>query len=129
MTMARILIVDADKHIRGLFSIELSEQGHEVTAAGSCHKLLERIEISQPDLLILDINQSECDGPDVLQEIRRNHVDLRIIICSVYDSCKYGLRALAADHFVIKSYDLTELKTTINRVLEAKGPVHHRAEM
>jgi len=123
--MARILIVDADKDIRGLFSIELSEQGHEVITAGSCHKLGKRIEISRPDLLILDVNLGECDGLDALQEIRRYHAGLPIIICSVYDCCRYDLTAPAADYFVIKSYDLTELKTKINRAVEARESTLH----
>jgi len=111
MAMAKILIIDADRYIRELFSLELSEQGHEVITASSYHNLAERVEKSQPDLVILDIMPRESDCLEALQEIRRRHAGLPVIICSVYDSTEYD--AGDADYFVIKSYNLMELKRKI----------------
>ena len=61
-------------------------------------------------------------GLEMLQEIRRWYADLPIIIFSAYDSYKYDIKAIAADYYVVKSLDLTELKTKIGRALETRAP-------
>ena len=46
------------------------------------------------------------------------HYDLPVILCTAYDTYKYDQMAIAADYYVVKSFDLTELKTAIQRVIE-----------
>ena len=53
--MARILIVDDEKHIRLLYSEELKEEGYEVFVAADGNDILDRIEKDRPDVIILDI--------------------------------------------------------------------------
>ncbi len=117
--MARILVVDDERHIRDWYSLEFTEMGYEVSATGSCHKLMKRMEIFQPDLVILDIRLVDCDGLEILQEIRSSNPDLPIIVCSAYDSYRDDAKTLAADYYVVKSFDLTGLKEKVERALEA----------
>lgn len=118
--MAGIFIVDDDKYIRKLLSLELSEHGHEVTTAGSGRQVIEKIEVAQPDILIMEITLAHCDGVEMLHKIREHRPDLRVIICSAYDLYDYDLSA--ADYFITKSHDLTKLKTMIDRALEQRAP-------
>ena len=117
--MARLLIVDDEEHIRLLYSEELGEEGYDVLSADSGHQLLERIEAEKPDLVILDIKMTEHNGLDLLQNIRNKHYDLPVIICSAYDTFKEDMKSMAANDYVIKSFDLTELKTKIKKALNA----------
>jgi DNA-binding response OmpR family regulator len=117
--MAKILIVDDEEHIRYLYSEELSEAGYEVITAGSGYKLIETIEKEKPDLVVLDIKMVDYNGLDLLQDIRNKVYDLPVILCTAYDTFKEDVKSIAADFYVIKSFDLTELKNKIAMALEA----------
>ena len=117
--MARILLVDDEEHIRHYYSEELSEDGHEMSSVGSGHNLLRRIDFLQPEVVILDIRLVDYDGLELLQEIRKRYYDLPVILCTAYDTFKYDEKAAAADSYIIKSFDLSELKMAIHRAIDA----------
>ena len=117
--MAKILIVDDEEHIRYLYSEELLEAGYEVITADSGYKLLERIEEEGPDLIVLDIKMVDYNGLDLLQDIRNKFYNLPVVLCTAYDTFKEDIKSIAADFYVIKSFDLTDLKNKISMALEA----------
>lgn len=119
--MAKILIVDDEEHIRFLYSEELTEAGYEVITADSGHMLLERIEKEKPDLIVLDIKMVDYNGLDLLQDIRNKFYNLPVVLCTAYDTFKEDMKSIAADFYVIKSFDLTELKNKISMALEANA--------
>ena len=120
--MPKVLIVDDEEHIRFLYSEELTDEGYEVITADSGYKLLERIEQEKPDVVVLDIKMVDYNGLDLLQDIRNKFYDLPVILCTAYDTFKEDMKSIAADHYVIKSFDLTELKSRIAAALEAQIP-------
>jgi DNA-binding response OmpR family regulator len=119
--MAKILIVDDEEHIRFLYSEELTEAGYEVITADSGLGLLERIEEEKPDLVVLDIKMVDYNGLDLLQDIRNKFYNLPVVLCTAYDTFKEDMKSIAADFYVIKSFDLTELKNKISMALEANA--------
>lgn len=119
--MATIIVADDEKHIRERFALELWEEGHDVVTAASCRNLLNSIRTVKPDLLILDIKLVDCDSFELLLKIRDHHRNLRVILCSACDSYRNDPRSAAADYFVVKSCDLSVLKSNIDRALSAGG--------
>ncbi|MDR1677668.1 MAG: response regulator [Deltaproteobacteria bacterium] len=115
--MAKILVVDDEAHIRLLYSEELTEDGYEVVTAENGDKLLELIEKEKPDVVTLDIKMVDYNGLDLLQDIRNKFYDLPVILCSAYDTFKDDMKSIAADHYVVKSFELSELKAKIKEVL------------
>lgn len=120
--MAKILIVDDEEGIRMLYSMELRDEGYDVMTLPDGKDLLDVVENEQPDCIVLDIKMREYDGLDLLQQIRRKHYDLPVILNSAYSSFKVDLKAVAADYYVVKSSDLTELKEKLKVALEARIP-------
>ncbi|MCE5333583.1 MAG: response regulator [Desulfobacteraceae bacterium] len=120
--MPKILVVDDEEHIRLLYSEELKEAGYEVITAESGFKLLETIESEKPDLVILDIKMVDYNGLDLLQDIRNQFYDLPVILSTAYDTFKEDMKSIAADFYVVKSFDLTELKNKIVMALETRLP-------
>ncbi|MCK4728844.1 MAG: response regulator [Desulfobacterales bacterium] len=118
--MARILVVDDEVTLCALYTEELSEEGYEVVSTSDCNRLMEMIEQSGPDLILLDIRMGVYDGLDLLQNIRNVYYNMPVILLSAYSSFKYDLKSIAADSYVVKSADLTELKKKINMALEAR---------
>ena len=121
--MARILLVDDEEHIRQLYTVELSEEGHKVFTVATGHNLMNRIDSLQPEAVVLDIRLVDYDGLELLQDIRNQHHDLPVILCTAYDTYKEDPKSIAADYYVVKSFDLSELKVAIQRALEAHTSV------
>ena len=61
---------------------------------------------------------------DLLLDIRDRYYNLPVILCTAYDTFKEDPRSIAADYYVIKSFDLTELKTKIKRAIDTCLPIH-----
>lgn len=119
--MNKILIVDDDEVIQILYADELTEEGYDVITTGDGVGLLGLIEETQPDLVVLDIRLGGTNGLDLLQDIRNTYYELPVILCSAYSAFKYDLKSIAADYFVVKSSDFSELKVKIKMAFEARN--------
>jgi DNA-binding response OmpR family regulator len=116
--MPRILVVDDEEHIRQFLELELTEAGYDVVTVARCMGVLNKIETTLPDVVILDMMLADTEGVELLQRIRKVYHELAIILlCSPYDSYK----AAAADYCVMKSHDLTELETKVRQAVEANA--------
>ncbi len=120
--MPKILIVDDEEGIRMLYSMELQDEGYDIITLPDGNGLLEVIEKELPDCVIMDIKMKEFSGLDLLQQIRKRYYDLPVILNSAYSSFKVDLKSVAADYYVVKSSDLTELKEKLRLALEARIP-------
>ncbi len=117
----RVLIVDDEESIHLLYREELEEEGYEVYSAMNGPEALEQVEKVQPDLVVLDINMPGMDGIEVLRKIKEKHPQLPVILCSAYPEYKQDLASWASDDYIVKSFDLTELKESIKRNLAKVG--------
>ena len=120
--MTKILVVDDEASIRMLYRDEFEDEGYEVVEAEDGHKLTDRIKQDKPDVIVLDIKMAAYDGLDLLQEIRQQFQDVPVIISSAYGAYKGDYKTLAADYYVVKSSDLSELKQKVKKALEGKVP-------
>ena len=118
--MDKILIVDDEELIRMLYADELQEEGYGVITCGEGSKLMDLIEMESPDVVVLDIQLGEHNGLDLLQDIRNTYYNLPVILCTAYSPYKYDLKSIAADYYVLKSSDLSELKSRIRMALEGE---------
>jgi DNA-binding response OmpR family regulator len=117
----KVLVIDDEAHVRMLYTEELRTHGYEVAASDGSEDPLELIERHGPDLIILDIKLGARSGLDLLQTIRRRHVNLPVILSTAYDSFRCDLKSIAADAYVVKSYDSSELMETVRELLSAPG--------
>ena len=117
----RVLIVDDEESIHIVYREELEEEGYEVLSAMNGPEALEIVSRTPPDVVVLDINMPGMDGLEVLRQIKGRHPDLPVILCSAYPEYKQDLSSWASDDYIVKSYDLTELKESIRRQLARKG--------
>ena len=121
--MKRILLVEDDEHIQFLIREELAENGYEVTIASDgaeAMKMLQAEGASNPDLIILDIRMPRMDGFETMGHLLKSKVDSPIIIHSAYSGYKNHPLTMAADAYVVKSDNFTQLKETISELLGMK---------
>jgi two-component system alkaline phosphatase synthesis response regulator PhoP len=70
--VAKILIVDDEKDIVELLSFLLEKDGHQVVPAYNGKEALAAVEMSHPDLIVLDIMMPEIDGYTVHAMLSEN---------------------------------------------------------
>jgi len=120
MHKTKILVIDDEKHIRMLYQEELEGEGYEVATSDGEEPVLDVLTREVPQVVILDIRlgPDRC-GLDLLQLIRTKGEHVPVILSTAYDSFQHDLKSIAADYYVVKSVDLSVLKSTVRQALEA----------
>ncbi len=115
----KILVVDDEEKIRETLRGVLSDEGYEVADAGDGRSALEALRAERPDLVILDVWLPEIDGITLLEEIKRIHASLPVIIICGHANIEAAVRAtrLGAADFIEKPFSLEALLVSIGRAL------------
>lgn len=113
----KILVIDDEENIRILYNEELQDEGYEVIAVSNAEEANIKIKETNPDLITLDIKMPGIDGIEFLRKLREYDKKIPVVMCSAYGDYKQDFRVWASDAYVVKSSDMTELKSTIKEIL------------
>ncbi|MEW6108341.1 MAG: response regulator [Nitrospirota bacterium] len=113
----KILIVDDDQNILRLYKEELEEEGYNVVTASNGQEAMDMFEKEDPDLVTLDILLPDIDGIKLLRQIKEKKPRLPVIMSTAYDY-RDDFAVWASEAYIVKSADLTELKSTIKKLSE-----------
>ena len=119
--MTTVLVVEDDKNQRLLYEQELKLEGYEVVTASDGKDALGKIQEQLPDLIIMDINMPKMDGIETMGKILGKNREIPVIINTAYSNYKDNFMSWAADAYIVKSSDLSELKNTVKEVLAKKA--------
>jgi len=119
---ATILVVDDESNIRLLYEKELRDEGYNVVLASDAREALAILNQLRPDLVVLDIKMPGMDGIEALHHILSKDNSIPVILNSAYSSYRDSFMSWSADAYVIKSSDLTELKSKIKALLATRRP-------
>ena len=111
----KILVVDDEESIHLLYKEELEDEGYEVSSALNGEDALELFDTQAPDLVILDINMPGMDGIEVLRQMKQKRPDVPVILSSAYPEYKQDLASWASDDYIMKSFNLDELKESVKK--------------
>ncbi|MBS7344322.1 MAG: response regulator transcription factor [Caryophanon sp.] len=106
----KILVVDDEKPIADILQFNLIKEGYDVVCAYDGEEALQKVEESQPDLMLLDIMLPKRDGMEVCREVRKKY-DFPIIMLTAKGSeidKVLGLE-MGADDYVTKPFSTREL--------------------
>lgn len=121
--MSKVLIVDDEANLRLLYRKELEELGYEVLDAATAEEGVRAFESEHPDLVVLDVRMPGMNGLEAMARILDRDRRVPIILNTAFDSYRDDFTSWAADAYVTKSPDTTELKQTIKRLLEEREHV------
>jgi two-component system invasion response regulator UvrY len=117
-------ILIADDHVnvrRGLREILVDAfPGTQFSEASNGDEVLTQLLISQPAVLLLDINMPGRSGFEVLKDVKHIYPQLSVVMVSVQAESQYALRCLRAGaaEYVNKNSASEELVPAIKKVLE-----------
>ena len=115
--MKTVLVVDDDDPIRKLIELELQDEGYKVLSASNAQDALKLVQTEPLDLVILDIRMPGMDGLEALPRILGLKEGLKVILNTAYSQYQESFMSWAADAYIIKSADLTELKAKVKELL------------
>ena len=118
----KILLVEDDEGLRLLYQEELQTEGYDVVAASNGKEAIQKLEQEGYDLVILDIVMPEMDGIEALGRIIGKHRKIPIVLHTLYADYWRDFMSWAADAYLMKSSDLTELKQKVRELLERGRP-------
>lgn len=116
--MARIYVIEDEPSLRLLYRTELEGMGHDVICVSNGREAMSTMDEDQPDLIVLDIMMPEGDGMEFLTKMLDHRMSIPVIINSAYSHYKNDFMSWAAEAYVVKSSDLTELKMEIHKALD-----------
>ncbi len=133
--MTTILLIENNKDLLWLYEEELRFEGYQIVTATDGKDALKKVQEQPLDLVVTDINLPKMDGIETMGWILSKHKNIPIIINTAHSSYKDNFITWAADAFIVKSSDLTELKNKIKEItinksqrLLSKVPMNNSTE-
>ncbi len=113
----KVLVIDDEKAILDLFEFTLQFLGHTVVCAGSWEKAAEVLQTGPFDIAFLDIVMPDKDGVEILEEIKRVHPDLPVVMMSGYSVSEKRIRAVEAGAYkcLNKPFEVDHIKEVIKQ--------------
>ncbi|MBC7461501.1 MAG: response regulator transcription factor, partial [Thermoleophilia bacterium] len=124
----RVVLVDDHAIVRaGLATLLEQADGIEVVAqAGTVALALEKVEVTRPDVVVLDITLGDEDALEALPELLRLGRDPRVLILSMHDDVAHvqGAFPAGAHGYLIKDAASDELELAIRALGRGGRYVH-----
>ena len=116
-----ILLVDDNRENLRLLSTMLSECGYKVRKAINGSLALRAIEVTKPDLILLDINMPDFNGYEVCKKLKSNQhtADIPVIFISALDEVLDKVKAfeLGGVDYITKPFELQEVLIRVKNQL------------
>lgn len=118
-----ILVVDDEPDILLTVTQTLEIYGYKVVKAKNGQECIEKLceMANNPDLVLLDIMMPEISGWDVAAKIKENPEwkEIPIVFLTAKgDTMSIGMGNLAAVDYIVKPFDVKDLKQRIERILK-----------
>ncbi len=122
MKKATILTIEDDHNLQIVMQSFLEDQGYEVLTGSSGHDLLEKVQATHVDVILLDLVLPDSDGLNLMNQIRAYTQAPVIMVSGKCDPTDkiLGLE-LGADDYIGKPFQMRELYARIKAVLRRAG--------
>ncbi len=117
--MAKVLILDDDTDLLEMVSLVLKSYDIEPVCISEGEGLLDCLEKTKPDAVLMDIYLNTCDGRLLCQGLKRNdsYKHIPVILYSAGHITRSSIQDSMADDFLIKPFDISQLIDKLQRVI------------
>ena len=118
----RILVVEDELDLQEAIADGLRMSGYAVDACDNGETAYELLYEVDYDLVVLDLNLPKMNGYEVLEKIRPEKPELRVLILSARSNVIEKVRGLdlGANDYLAKPFDFIELEARIRSLLRSK---------
>jgi len=120
MPEAVVLVIDDEPGVIQVCQRLLERAGFHVLAISQSTEGLELLERVHVDLLLVDIRMPEVNGFQVIDQARRRHPDLAVVVMTGFGTVETAIEALSrgADGLILKPFAGAELVQSVDRALQ-----------
>ena len=119
--MPTLMIVEDDSSLCLLYRQEFEDEGYDVVIANRGREALAVVDKQKVDVVILDIAMPGMDGIEALGKILAVDNGIPVVLNTAYPGYKEDFLTWAAEAYVVKSGDLTELKERVAAALAKRA--------
>lgn len=124
MEPVNILIVDDHSLVReGIKQLlELDGEIKVIGEAGNGEEGIELIKNTNPDVVLLDINMPIMNGLQMLQKLKEENIEVKVLILTIHNEIEYLAKAveIGINGYVLKDSDSDVLKKAIFTIYEGE---------
>jgi DNA-binding response OmpR family regulator len=122
--MQTIVVIEDDESLRDTIGVLLEHEGFRVIPAEDGQCGYERILVSRPDLVLLDLRLPLMSGIEICQRISAGHLKTPIVVMSAAgdEVDKVLLLEIGADDYIVKPFGTRELLARIRALLRRTTP-------
>ena len=131
LTRSKILIIEDDRKMSEALVSGIEAAGYDVMAAGTAEEGFFLVHSRHPDLLLLDLTLPQRNGLDILQQLRGEGTDVRVLILTSHNTVEDRVRGLrtGADDYLGKPFSFPELMARIDALLRRILPAQTSATL
>ena len=121
--MAKILVIDDDKSISETLQLYLTEEGYSVDVANTGTAGLNKALQDSSDVIILDIRLPDIDGFTVLEDLKEDNENVKVIMITAHHDMETTIRAMreGAFDYIHKPINIDELEIAIQKALQTNA--------
>ena len=114
----RVLIIDDERSIRTSTAVAIQAAGHSAETADSGQIAVLKLQEDTYDLAFLDLRLGDEDGLQTLDQIKRQHPKLPVVVFTAYASVASAVAAMqrGAFDYLEKPFTPEHLRQILNRV-------------
>lgn len=124
MSQIKVAIADDHKIFRKgvILSLRTYPNIKFVQEAENGQELLNGLDESQPDIVLMDLRMPQKDGIETTKQISKQYPDIKVLVLTMYEDERFvsHLMENGANGYLLKSADPSEIKKAIMEVM-ARG--------
>ncbi len=115
----RLLVVEDEPDLAAALARSLRHAGFAVDVAPDGAGALEKLTVNEYDLVTLDINLPDVEGWEVLDRVRSDGGQARVLVLTARDALDDRVRGLddGADDYLVKPFHVAELLARVRALL------------
>lgn len=127
MKEIRVAIFEDNRNLReGLFNLLESSDGF--TCAGAfahCERVVENIEETHPDVILMDIELPVVSGIEAVKIVRGKYPDIKILMETIFEDDDKIFRSICsgAQGYILKNTPPEEILNSIREIYEGGAPM------
>ncbi|MGH2565599.1 MAG: response regulator [Ginsengibacter sp.] len=122
--MPRIYVIDDDMDLLRVVKLLLEKRGFDVSEFSDWEAANNKLKVSEPQLILLDVFLSGIDGLDVCQKLKASPYTkhIPILLFSAFPRiAESAIHDYGADDFIAKPFEVGDLIKKVHSVLSMKG--------